>query len=227
MFFKCLAIHHKTYLATESVSKTSGYFGGCRVERGGLSHIWVRKSYAYSSIKITGSNTCKLLSRPGSPSGSFCGSHRSAPSYSNGLTVEKRGGGAETTWLMGQWHAAAGGFMSQGESEYWERRHHVTLAILRIIWQCIMLEICHAKKMSAPSPVAEITTHGAVRNRPPPPFLNSLWTVLTWAPSAGAILTYSELATAKNPVIFISMLGLQCCCLVWYLTVQTWILLAI
>lgn len=61
------------------------------------------------------------------------------------------GAGVEMSWLMGQWRAVASEFMSQSKSEYWEHCHRVILDILRIIWQCIMLEICHAKKMSMPS----------------------------------------------------------------------------
>ncbi len=94
----------------------------------------------------------------------------------------RRGVWMEMSWLMGQWHAAAAEFMSQSKSEYWERGHHVKLAILRIIWQCIMLEICHAKTMSVPSLAAEITTCGEVRSSPPPNFVNPLWTALTQGP---------------------------------------------
>lgn len=128
------------------------------------------------SIKIP--THVNSFARPCSPRGLFCGSHSSATSYSNGLTgEEEEEGRVEMSWLMGQWHAVSGGFMSQSKSEYWKCDHCVTLAILRIIWQCIMLEICHAKKM--PSPVAEITACGAVRSSSPPHFVNSLWTTVT------------------------------------------------
>lgn len=101
---------------------------------------------------------CKQLYRPCSPRSLFHGSHPSATSYSNGLTGEKKkkteggegGLWVEMSWLMGQWHAAAPGFMSQSKSEYWEHGHHVTPDILRIIWQCIMLEICHTKRWACP-----------------------------------------------------------------------------
>lgn len=67
----------------------------------------------------------------------------------------RRGGGWRgSDW----WHTLAAEFMSQSKSEYGERGHRVTLAILRIIWQCIMSEMCHSKKMSASSAAAEITT---------------------------------------------------------------------
>lgn len=46
--------------------------------------------------------------------------------------------------------------------------------------------------MSMPSPAAEITTCGELRSSSLPLFVNSLWTALT-----GALLTYSELVTAK------------------------------
>lgn len=100
------------------------------------------------------SYTCNSLAEPCSPRSLFSGSHPSATSYSNGLTGEKEsveGAGVEMSWLMGQWRAVASEFMSQSKSEYWEHGHRVILDILRIIWQCIMLEICHAKKMSMPS----------------------------------------------------------------------------
>lgn len=49
--------------------------------------------------------------------------------------------------------------------------------------------------MSMPSPAAEITTCGELRSSSPPLFVNSLWTAL--AGGGGALLTYSELVTAK------------------------------
>lgn len=146
-----------------------------------LSHPLAEGGYAYSSIKI--STRVNSFARPCSPRGLFCGSHSSATSYTNGLTgEEEEEGRVKMSWLMGQWHAVSGEFMSQSKSEYWERGHRVTLAILRIIWQCIMLEICHAKKMSMPSPVAEITTCGAVKSSSPPHFVNSRWTTVTRGP---------------------------------------------
>lgn len=77
------------------------------------------------------------------------------------------GGRWRSSWLMVQWHVVAAGFMSQSKSEYWEHGRHVTPVVLRIIWQCIMLEICHVKKMSMPSPVATITTCSEVKRSPP------------------------------------------------------------
>lgn len=102
--------------------------------------------------------------------------------------------GLETRWLMGQRHTVAAEFMSQSKSEYWESGHHVTLTVLRIIWQCIMLEICHAKKMCLPSPAAEITTCGAVRSSSTP----TLYEFFADESNTGALLAYSELAAAKT-----------------------------
>ena len=133
------------------------------------------------------SYTCKTA-LPGLvlPEAYFVEAIQAPPHIQMGWQVKKerrRGwGGVEMSWLMGQWHTVAAGFMSQSKSEYWECSHRVTLAILRIIWQCIMLEICHAKKMSVPSPAAEITTCGEVRTSSPPHFVNSLWTALTRGP---------------------------------------------
>lgn len=60
--------------------------------------------------------------------------------------VNEEGWGWRSSWLMVQWHVVAAGFMSQSKSEYWEHGRHVTAVVLRIIWQRIMLEICHVKK---------------------------------------------------------------------------------
>lgn len=142
---------------------------------GGLSRPLARESSAYSSIKIpTRVNSLfpqrLILWKPSKRHLKFKWADRW-----RGVKGE-RGWGRRCCDWWGQWHAVAAEFMSQSKSEYWERGHHVILAILRIIWQCIMSEICHAKKMSMPSPAAEITTCGAARCSSTPYFMNSLWT---------------------------------------------------
>lgn len=175
--------------------ETSGSgWRGCHIRR----H---RRARHFSSIKI--SNTFKRLCQAELlPEAYFVQAIQAPPHIQMGWQVKK------SLRLCGAGRVLIDGPTARGGGWVYEPRRIWILRtrppchprrILRIIWQCIMLEICHTKKMSVPVPRGwnyNLWWSGEWLARPPLREFSADGCD-TGASLSGALLTYSQLATAR------------------------------